>query len=121
MEPDAIELLSSYEWPGNVRELQNVCERASVLVRDGVMHAEAIRPWLNSAARRDGDGAGVPALPLRRGHILEDMERELIRRTLSEHGGHRVRTAKALGIGVRTLGMKLKRWQQEARELCTAS
>ncbi len=46
------------------------------------------------------------------------MERDVIMRTLDEHGGHRLKTAKALGIGVRTLGMKLKRWQEEARAAC---
>jgi DNA-binding NtrC family response regulator len=33
--------------------------------------------------------------------------------TLERFGGHRDRTARALGIGVRTLGMKLRRWKDE--------
>ncbi len=44
------------------------------------------------------------------------MERQLIERTLSRFNGHRVKTAKALGMGVRTLGMKLKQWREEAAE-----
>ena len=31
--------------------------------------------------------------------------------TLERFGGHRDRTARALGIGVRTLGMKLRAWK----------
>ncbi len=117
VEPAALELLCRYDWPGNVREVQNVCERASVLVRDGVIRAETIRPWLTGLVAHDPPRAacdGVDGLPLRRGHILEDMERVLIQRTLQEHGGHRVKTAQALGIGVRTLGMKLKKWHEES-------
>ena len=46
--------------------------------------------------------------------MLEDMERRLIERTLGKFNGHRAKTAKALGMGVRTLGMKLKQWREEA-------
>ena len=44
---------------------------------------------------------------------LEDMERDAIVRTLERYQGHRQKTADALGIGVRTLGIKLKRWKDE--------
>ncbi|MBL8963618.1 MAG: sigma-54-dependent Fis family transcriptional regulator, partial [Phycisphaerae bacterium] len=43
---------------------------------------------------------------------LEEIERDAIVQTLVRHKGHRQRTAVALGIGVRTLGLKLKRWKQ---------
>lgn len=46
------------------------------------------------------------------GRQLEDIEREAIVKTLTKFGGHRQRTASALGIGVRTLGLKLKRWKE---------
>ena len=48
--------------------------------------------------------------------MLEDVERSLIERTLSRFNGHRAKTAKALGMGVRTLGMKLKQWREEAEQ-----
>ena len=41
---------------------------------------------------------------------LEEMERRLIEATLEQFGGHRERTAKALGIGVRTLCGKLRQY-----------
>ncbi len=43
---------------------------------------------------------------------LEEIEREVIVETLLRFNGHRVKTAKALGIGVRTLGLKLKKWKE---------
>ncbi len=46
------------------------------------------------------------------GRQLEDIERDCIVRTLNKFNGHRQRTAVALGIGVRTLGLKLKKWKQ---------
>ncbi len=45
---------------------------------------------------------------------LADLERETIVATLQRFNGHRQKTAKALGIGVRTLGLKLKKWKEEA-------
>ena len=51
---------------------------------------------------------------LRDGRMVEGMERQLIERTLQRFEGNRAKTAKALGMGVRTLGMKLKQWREEA-------
>jgi len=44
---------------------------------------------------------------------LDRVERETIVATLKHFNGHRQRSAKALGIGVRTLGLKLKKWKEE--------
>ncbi len=44
---------------------------------------------------------------------LAEIEREIIVQTLRRFNGHRQRTARALGIGVRTLGLKLKKWKEE--------
>ncbi len=43
---------------------------------------------------------------------LEEVEREQILRTLSAFHGNRKKTAESLGIGVRTLGLKLKKWKE---------
>ncbi len=45
---------------------------------------------------------------------LAEIEREEIVATLQRFNGHRQKTAKALGIGVRTLGLKLKKWKEES-------
>ena len=44
---------------------------------------------------------------------LEELERDAIVFALKRFNGHRQKTASALGIGVRTLGLKLKKWKQE--------
>jgi DNA-binding NtrC family response regulator len=43
---------------------------------------------------------------------LEELEREAIVYALRRFNGHRQKTAIALGIGVRTLGLKLKKWKE---------
>ena len=106
---DTIDLLKAYTWPGNVRELENLLERACVLCDDDQIRATVLEPWL----RPMSDPAAPLPTALRPGHLLEDAERHLVERTLKQFEGHREKTARALGIGLRTLSLKLKRWRQE--------
>ncbi|RME39400.1 MAG: sigma-54-dependent Fis family transcriptional regulator [Planctomycetota bacterium] len=107
--PETMRLLMEYEWPGNVRELENLCRRAATMCSGETLTRETVEPWLSRTVP-SLDGLG----PLREGRMLADMERRLIERTLARFNGHRAKTAKALGMGVRTLGMKLKQWREEA-------
>ena len=133
-ESEALQRLVQYAWPGNVRELQNVCERAAVLASGDVITDALISPWLRSSGdHRIGvsietkpTAVGVHNIPVIDGsywtvneHLvcagditLEQIERDAIVATLRKHDGHRQRTASALGIGVRTLGLKLKKWKE---------
>jgi DNA-binding NtrC family response regulator len=107
IEPEAMSLLQHYDWPGNVRELQNIIERAVVLENEpGLIRAQTIEPWLKHQH-------AAPVAEGLAGRPLAEVEKQVILSTLQQFKGHRVRTAGALGIGVRTLGMKLKRWREE--------
>jgi DNA-binding NtrC family response regulator len=107
IESEAVRLLQRYDWPGNVRELQNIIERATVLESEpGVVRAATVEPWLTSRA----PASAVEELA---GKPLADIEKRVILSTLQQFKGHRIKTAGALGIGVRTLGMKLKRWKED--------
>ncbi len=119
----AVQLLRSYQWPGNVRELQNICERAVVLCRGETINSDLVHPWLHGPepgrAQRAMPSVEIhatssvpPASVLGQGlRPLEDIERQAIIETLERFSGHRQKTAEALGIGVRTLGLKLKKWK----------
>jgi DNA-binding NtrC family response regulator len=107
----AMDILQKYHWPGNVRELENICERSVVLETGEVIRATTISPWLSTIGVTDvvtmnGDGNGNSG-------VLEEMERRMILKVLDKHNGHRLRTARELGIGLRTLGMKLKKFKDE--------
>lgn len=112
VDPAALRLLMEYSWPGNVRELENLSERAVTLSESELMSVDLIEPWLQGATQ---SVAGVGSL--REGKMLQDMERRLIEQTLSRFNGHRAKSAKALGMGVRTLGMKLKLWREEEQSV----
>ncbi len=99
--PDALDLLTQYHWPGNVRELENLMKRVTVLCDAPVVTADQLCPWLLAESQHSNE-----RLPI--GTSLQEMERQLIEATLEHYGGHRERTAQALGIGVRTLANKLR-------------
>ena len=61
-----------------------------------------------------GDGTGMPSLVCDGALTLDEIERRSIVATLGRNRGHRQKSAKALGIGVRTLGLKLKKWKEES-------
>jgi DNA-binding NtrC family response regulator len=98
LSPAAIRKLESYTWPGNVRELQMVVKRAAVLARGEVIEAAELPIDLTTSGWR---GA------FRTGLTLAELEQEYIKTVLNEHGGHRGRTARALGIDAKTLYNKL--------------
>jgi DNA-binding NtrC family response regulator len=111
LEPEALDLLVHYQWPGNVRELENIVTRASVLFNGAAVRADELRRWLGSETDPAPVDQDVPV-----GVSLEAMERKLIEATLEHFGGHRAKTAEALGIGVRTLCGKLRQYGYAPRE-----
>ncbi|MEE9295967.1 MAG: sigma-54 dependent transcriptional regulator [Phycisphaerae bacterium] len=118
VEPGAMQALCEYDWPGNVRELENVCQRAVATVSaDAIVRAD-VEQWLGGWKTNGLQSVGLAEdsdvlSKLRPGRMLEDMERRLIERTLRRFNGHRVKSAQALGMGVRTLGLKLKQWREQ--------
>jgi DNA-binding NtrC family response regulator len=113
LEPAAEEMLLEHHWPGNVRELENIATRASVLNLDGRVKADDLRRWLIGQPSAVGTS---PEVEVPVGLSLQEMERKLIEATLEQCGGHRAKTAEALGIGVRTLSGKLRQYGYAPRE-----
>jgi DNA-binding NtrC family response regulator len=104
IEAAALDRLREYHWPGNVRELRNVLERA--LIASGASIAAVDVPQLGGPQRDASPRAAAPEQPL----SLEERERQAILEALERTGGHREKAAKALGISVRTLYNRLKRY-----------
>jgi DNA-binding NtrC family response regulator len=94
------ERLKTENWPGNVRELRNALERAMILAEGDELRPEHL--WL--------EGAPNSELPKTNSGSLEEMEKAAIEATLREVGGNRKAAAAKLGIGLRTLYEKLKRY-----------
>jgi two-component system response regulator AtoC len=97
--------LTHYQWPGNIRELKNCIERAVILAREQVIGLDL----LPERVQRESDLPTTPGVSV--GRSLAEMEKEMIRQTLEQTGGHRKRTAEILGISERDLYYKLKKYQ----------
>jgi DNA-binding NtrC family response regulator len=101
--PEALRLLSEHAWPGNVRELANAIERLVILTPGPVVTLEELP--LNIRAP-----IGPPPGPARGPASLSEMERVHIARVLSETGGKKMQAARLLGIDIKTLNQKIKRY-----------
>lgn len=99
------ERLREEPWPGNVRELRNALERAMILADGPILRMEHL--WIESEEPApEGARAAVAASD----GSLADLERQTIESTLLAVGGNRRAAAAKLGIGLRTLYDKLKKY-----------
>lgn len=99
--PETVAFLKSHPFPGNVRELRYAIEQAAILSEDGVL-----RPSDFVFSRRATDRTpGAPPFGGRRHTrpLREEISPEKLEQALREHGGNRVRAARALGISRATL------------------
>lgn len=83
----ALELLRSHSWPGNIRELNHVVERA-------VLMAQEERVRSKDLGLRDDSGPSKALEEM----CLEEVEKLLIKKTLSRFDGNASKAAEALGL-----------------------
>lgn len=104
----AINALIEFNWQGNVRELQNVVERAYILAESVIIEKLHLDQHIQVASEIKVEEAPVAAKAVEFTHItLEELEKNHIMGTLSSLGGNKTKTAKILGITVKTLYNKL--------------
>ncbi len=95
--------LSRYSWPGNVRQLSNAIERAKILAEDDRICIENLPPEIMQCASREATpGTGAAD--------LEDLTRQHVLDTYSRCKENKARTARALGIGRRSLYRLLEKY-----------
>lgn len=101
---EALERLKSYAYPGNVRELENIIDRACLLVETGEIDVQG----LSGLDETQVDIRSAPeGLSLR--EAVDNLERNMITRALSQTGGNVSQAAKELGISRMGLYKKIKR------------
>jgi two-component system nitrogen regulation response regulator GlnG len=132
--PDTLRALESHAWPGNVRELENVVHRAAIMAKGDYilltdLPAEVLRggtpkPAEPSAAAPAAPVAATPEAAVNEAarvlfenarrqsqlKIIPWVERELIRRALTDTNGNQVQAAKLLGITRATLRKRMEKF-----------
>jgi transcriptional regulator with PAS, ATPase and Fis domain len=109
IDKEAVTALESYRWPGNVRELRNVVERAVIVARGDELTRRDLPASVTEPRRKKSDSDGVE-LPV--GTTVEQAEKNLILKTLEATGQNKTRAAEILGISLKTLHNKVKKYRQ---------
>jgi DNA-binding NtrC family response regulator len=108
LSPEALAGLMAAPWPGNVRELEHAIERAVILARGPVLDAALFQGLPVPETRGTPGTTDGPRIP---GATMEDIERDVILRTMESVGGSVRRAADILHISPRTIQYKLKRYR----------
>jgi len=92
--------LMAYHWPGNVRELQHVIERAVIVTQNTTLSEDdfVIRKTSNNNN------------PLVETYYLEDLEKQLIIKTLKKHNGNITDASKEMGISRQALYRRIEKF-----------
>ena len=110
---EAKRVLRAYNWPGNIRQLRNVIHCACIDAKNPIVSHDDL-PISGSASfnpNREEKGD----LPIAwRDKNLEEIERDVILENIQRLGSHR-NAAEHLGISVRTLTNKMRKYRQDDR------
>ncbi len=109
LSPAALEALQFHTWPGNIRELRNVIERAVIICSSEQVERHHFAPYpIEQRERlRNEDTLTLPV-----GTPLEEVERQMIMRTLQKTKNNKTRAAELLGISLKTLHNKLNLYRE---------
>jgi two-component system response regulator FlrC len=107
LDDSAQQALASADWPGNIREMANTLERAAIVSENNILTADDLLPGIGFYSSESTlSGPEDPT-----SSTLEEMEQKAIERALQQVEGNRKKAAELLGIGLRTLYDKLKRYK----------
>ncbi|MGE3261882.1 MAG: sigma 54-interacting transcriptional regulator [Bacteriovoracia bacterium] len=111
VENKAMEAMKHYAWPGNIRELQNTIEQLKILVEGSEIRIEDL-PFNIRMSQSSNTNASTQnnASQHTIAMTLEDLEKNHILQMLAYQHGNKTKTAKVLGITIKTLYNKLHRY-----------
>jgi DNA-binding NtrC family response regulator len=93
--------LELYHWPGNVRELEHAVERAIILTEDDILQPQDF--FLT-------DTEDSKDSPVKDAFKLNEVEKSVIQKALSKHGGNITQTARELGLTRTALYRRLEKY-----------
>jgi len=103
--PDALRQLVSRPWPGNVRELRHCVQRLYVLASGDTIESQ---PEQIFKPVESNDGF----VRFQVGMTFDDIEREMLLKTLDYHDNNKRQAARTLGITTKTIYNRLLRYRE---------
>ena len=108
---DAMKYLISYDWPGNVRQLKNALESAVVLSNGEILDTtdlpEEIKHPSDNALPSGSIDYNLTFRDAKK-ILIENFERDFIKKKLEECDGNISRTAEALDMHRQNLQQKIR-------------
>lgn len=101
IEPVLIKKLKSYHWPGNIRELQHSVEKAVILNEGKIINDHRFFIQRDESISESLDEPKT----------LEDMEKQMIQKSIEQNLGNLSKVAKELGITRATLYRKMDKFK----------
>ncbi|RXJ58103.1 sigma 54-interacting transcriptional regulator [Candidatus Marinarcus aquaticus] len=109
---EAMDALCQYPWPGNVRELENTLERIVLMGNeDGISESDMrlLLPALHDtqatkASKKSNTSNNLAS------KTLEELEKDAIENALDNNNNNQSHAAKELGISLRQIGYKIKKY-----------
>jgi DNA-binding NtrC family response regulator len=101
---EALQLCQRFPWPGNVRQLRNVMERLVITCKNATIEVNDLPDFLRTHDQN------ATTFTIRPGMSLAEVEKVLIRQTLTHVTANREEAAKRLGLSRRSLQYKLKQY-----------
>lgn len=104
-DPRTMDVLCSHSWPGNIRELRNAIEHAMLVTEDGRIRTEHLPETLTRPSAK-----GAEPQPGEIRARVASVEQNAIVQALRASGGNRTHAALSLGISLRSLLYKIKKY-----------
>jgi Nif-specific regulatory protein len=103
----AISALIYYYWPGNVREMENLLERLAIISENGLIDVDDLAPYLKHTINE------TRLEKLLRLDSLTEMEKRGVVAALERNNWIQSRAARELGITLRQMGYRVKKFGLE--------
>ncbi|HEY4602587.1 MAG TPA: sigma 54-interacting transcriptional regulator [Cerasibacillus sp.] len=109
---EALKKLMEYDWPGNVRELENVIGRAMIYMKPNEEmiqkhHLPSFWTYPISYQKVESHTDSTQTLE----EAMEQFEKEYVMHAYRVNHYNKTKTAKALGISIRSLYYKIEKYQ----------
>ncbi|WP_243116552.1 sigma-54 interaction domain-containing protein [Marinisporobacter balticus] len=107
---EVVEIFENYDWPGNVRELEHIIEGAMNLMDGEEITVDCLPMHFEKYNRKNLEKTmDIKNVPLKT--ALQNLEIEMIRKTLKEWNGNISHAAEGLEIPRQTLQYKIKKYK----------
>lgn len=110
IEAEAMRKLQKFDWPRNYSQFQRIVKELAMMTEQPYITAEAVEEVLKreGSVVPVGDRGEDTEAPLDLNRTLQEINRDIVLRTLERESGNQSRTAERLGISRTTLWRMLK-------------